>query len=165
MELFYIRFKGRVTGPFQREDMQKRAKEGALSRFHEVSTDGQLWKKAADFTDLWGIPSDINSLIAPEEVNDPQPEPAITPIAEEPISLAAVTSDPFPSMPVANTPAPTQQQWHYQQSNGFQCGPLPVSVIHNLIQQGDIVSTTLVWTNGLSDWTQANLVAEFTPLF
>ncbi len=165
MDLFYIRFKGRVTGPFQKEEMQKRAKEGLLSRFHEMSTDGQYWKKAADFSDLWSIPSNVNSLLAAEEIEEPLPESVIAPSVPEPILEAAVAPDPFAGMPVANTPAQTHTQWHYQQQNGHQCGPLPITVMQNLIRQGDIVRSTLVWANSLSDWTQAQYVPEFGPLF
>ena len=165
MELFYIRFKGRVTGPFQKEEIQKRAKEGLLSRFHEMSTDAQLWKKAALFSDLWSIPSDVNSLLEPEAVADPLPEPVIAQTVPQPILEAPVTPDPFAELPVAKTPSQAEKQWHYQQRNGNQCGPLPITVMQNLIRQGDIVPSTLIWANGLSDWTQAQFVPEFTPLF
>jgi hypothetical protein len=165
MDLFYIRFKGRVTGPFQKEDIQKRAKEGMLSRFHDLSTDGQLWKKAADVPDLWSIPSDVNSLIEPEEVAVPLPDPVITQTTSEPTIPAPVTPGPFAGIPVISAPTQSHTQWHYQQRNGHQCGPLPIAVMQNLIRQGDIVRSTLIWANGFSDWTEVQDVPDFSSLF
>ena len=159
MELFYIRFKGRVTGPLDKEDIQKRAQEGLLSRFHELSADGVQWKKAAEFTEFFTIPSDISSLLSPEESADSTSEPGTEPFLE-------TTEAPgtFGETTVINAPTEVGR-WHYQQHNGSQCGPLSFAVIQNLIEQGDIVSSTLIWANGLSGWTQAQFVPEFTPLF
>jgi len=159
MELLYIRFKGRVTGPFDKEEIQKRAQEGLLSRFHELSDDGRIWKKAAEFAELFSIPSDINSLLSPDKVADSSSEPTTEPIFE-------TSEAPGPFVEINTINAPTEVgRWHYQQHNGSQCGPLSFAVIQNLIEQGDIVSSTLIWANGLSGWTQAQFVPEFTPLF
>jgi hypothetical protein len=207
MDLFYIRFKGRVTGPFQKEEIQKRAKEGMLSRFHDMSTDGQLWKKAAEFSDLWSIPSDVNSLLAPEKSDVPLPEPVITqttpaptittpvtpdlwsipsdvnsllapeksdvPLPEPvitqttpaPTITTPVTLDPFAGLQSNSTPTQSNIQWHYQGRNGDQCGPLPITVMQNLIRQGDIVRSTLIWANGFLDWTEAQYVPQLSSLF
>jgi len=154
MDLFYTRFKGRVKGPFPPEQMQKMSKDGSLSRFHEISKDGLIWKKAGIFSDLWNIPSDIGPLQATDIVPGPG--------AAQP---APVSLDPFSQIPKTGTPVQSNKQWHYQQASGDQCGPLPISVVQNLIQQGDIVRNTLVWADGLSDWTQAQYVPEFTTLF
>jgi hypothetical protein len=165
MDLFYIRFKGRVTGPFQKEEIQKRAKEGMLSRFHAMSTDGQLWKKAAEFSDLWSIPSDVNSLLAPEKSDVPLPEPVITQTKPAPTITTPVTPDPFAGIPVIGAPTQSNIQWHYQGRNGDQCGPLPITVMQNLIRQGDIVRSTLIWANGFLDWTEAQYVPQLSSLF
>ena len=162
MELFYIRFKGRITGPFPTAEMHKRAKEGSLSRFHEISKDGQIWKKAGIFSDLWSIPSSIDSLLAPQDVGPVVTQPDFGKTASE---WVQDTPDPFAQIPKTGTPVQPDKQWHYQQGSGDQCGPLPISVMKNLIQQGDIVPDTLVWADGLSDWTQAQYIPEFTTLF
>ena len=117
-DLFYLRFKGRITGPLDWKSLQNRLQQGSLSGY-EISTDGRTWKPVAEF---FNMPSNVNS---PTEVG----------------------------------------RWHYQQHDGSQCGPLSLAVMQNLIEQGDIVRSTLIWENGLSDWTRAEFVPEFTPLF
>ena len=174
MELFYIRFKGRITGPFQKEEMRKRAQERLLSRFHDISTDGTVWKKASAFGELFSIPSDVNELLAPEVIpkSFSQPfatQPATDPFAAQP-ALEAILETPLASessaeMPVIKSTEPVLEQWHYQQRSGSQCGPLPFSVMQNLIQQGDIARSTLIWSKGLKEWQEAQYVAEFTSLF
>jgi len=159
MELYYIRFKGRVTGPLDKEDIQKRAQEGMLSRFHELSVDARIWKKAAEFEEFFSIPSNIDDLLSDETVAASPLEPTIEPILE-----TSGTQGPFVEATVVNAPTEVGR-WHYQQHNGSQCGPLSFAVIQNLIEQGDIVSSTLIWASGLSGWTQAQFVPEFTPLF
>ena len=163
MELFYTRFKGVVNGPFAIEDIQKQAQEGLLSRFHELSKDGKIWKKAADFSELFAIPSDIDDLMASENVDNPLSNSGV--VQPEPFEETTVPAEPVVEQPVVSAASESLAQWHYQQRSGSQCGPLPFAVMQNLVQQGDIGRSTLIWSNNMSDWTQAQYVPEFTSLF
>jgi|GEM_PF-4483912 hypothetical protein len=46
-ETYFVRSRGKVTGPFDIGGMQRLVKLGMLSRVHEVSTDKQNWVSAA----------------------------------------------------------------------------------------------------------------------
>ncbi len=45
-KVYYLRIRGRVTGPFGADELQRMANMGTLSRAHEVSADGQTWQSA-----------------------------------------------------------------------------------------------------------------------
>ena len=45
--LWYIRSRGRVSGPFTVAQLESMRERGQFSRFHEVSTDRQNWVSAA----------------------------------------------------------------------------------------------------------------------
>lgn len=46
-EMYFVRSRGKVTGPFDIGGLQRLAKLGMLSRVHEVSTDKRNWASAA----------------------------------------------------------------------------------------------------------------------
>ncbi len=46
-ETFFVRSRGKVTGPYDVTGLQRLAKLGMLSRVHEISTDKQTWSSAA----------------------------------------------------------------------------------------------------------------------
>ena len=45
-ELYYVRLGARLTGPFDLATLQRHAKQGAISRLHQVSTDRVSWRSA-----------------------------------------------------------------------------------------------------------------------
>jgi serine/threonine protein kinase len=51
---FYIRLRDRTTGPFDLTVLQRMARQGQLSRLHQLSTDQQSWKPAASIEGLFG---------------------------------------------------------------------------------------------------------------
>lgn len=51
---YWIRSRGKVTGPFDFPTLQRHAKQGTLSRFHQVSTDQLTWKPASEIEALYG---------------------------------------------------------------------------------------------------------------
>jgi serine/threonine protein kinase len=53
-ERFYIRLRDRTTGPFDLTVLQRMARQGQLSRLHQLSTDQQSWKPAASVEGLFG---------------------------------------------------------------------------------------------------------------
>jgi len=54
-------------------------------------------------------------------------------------------------------------QWFYG-SGSQRVGPLDVSVIEQLVAAGQIRHDTLVWTEGMADWTRAAAVPQLTGL-
>jgi len=53
-EAFYVRFRGRVTGPLSREALVALLRSGKISSLHEVSSDGAAWRRYADPGELVG---------------------------------------------------------------------------------------------------------------
>jgi len=53
-ERFYVRLRDRTTGPFDLTVLQRMARQGQLSRLHQLSIDQQSWKPAASIEGLFG---------------------------------------------------------------------------------------------------------------
>ncbi len=51
---YWVRLRGRVTGPFDMATLQRQLRQGQISRMHQVSTDQVTWKSAADVEGLYG---------------------------------------------------------------------------------------------------------------
>jgi serine/threonine protein kinase len=51
---YWIRLRGRVSGPFDLPSLQRMIRQGQLSRLHQVSTDQATWKAASDIEGLYG---------------------------------------------------------------------------------------------------------------
>jgi len=49
----YVRIRGRVQGPFDEEKLRALVRRGQLSRMHEVSLDGDTWKQASEYSELF----------------------------------------------------------------------------------------------------------------
>ncbi len=52
-EAYYVRSRGKITGPFDLSALQKLVRRGSLSRMHEVSSDRVSWASAGDFGELF----------------------------------------------------------------------------------------------------------------
>ena len=49
----YVRIRGRVLGPFDKEKLQSLARRGQLSRMHELSPDSTNWVQASTYPELF----------------------------------------------------------------------------------------------------------------
>jgi serine/threonine-protein kinase len=52
--VYWVRIRGKVSGPFDLPTLQRQVKQGQLSRMHQVSTDQVTWKNAPDIEGLYG---------------------------------------------------------------------------------------------------------------
>ncbi|BCE00068.1 SPFH domain-containing protein [Marinicellulosiphila megalodicopiae] len=69
-----------------------------------------------------------------------------------------------PARPPTPPPLPTQTMYHVA-SNGQTLGPMPVSDIKNMVSQGTFNPDTLVWCEGMANWTKAGEITEIKSLF
>jgi serine/threonine protein kinase len=53
-EKYWLRLRGKTSGPLEFGELQRQVKSGTVSRFHQVSTDGVNWKAATSVEGLWG---------------------------------------------------------------------------------------------------------------
>jgi serine/threonine protein kinase len=51
---YWVRLRGKVTGPFDLPTLQRQLKQGQISRLHQVSADQATWKSAAEMEGLYG---------------------------------------------------------------------------------------------------------------
>jgi hypothetical protein len=67
-ETYFVRTRGRVSGPFDVGSLQKLVRRGMLSRAHEVSPDRQTWSSASDFEELFPATAAATATVTTEPV-------------------------------------------------------------------------------------------------
>jgi hypothetical protein len=91
-ELYYMRVRGKISGPFDIASLQKLVRRGALSRIHEISGDRATWNAAGQYDDLFP-----NAGVATEPI-----EPAVEEHLDDFNGIQAAESPP--------TSAPAEQR-------------------------------------------------------
>lgn len=66
--------------------------------------------------------------------------------------------------PVTPPPLPSAKSY-FAALNGQQAGPFPLDELQRQAQAGQLTRATLVWTQGMAQWTAAGEVAELAALF
>ncbi len=51
---YWVRLRGKVTGPFDLSSLQRQIKQGHISRLHQISADQVVWKQATEIEGLYG---------------------------------------------------------------------------------------------------------------
>ena len=125
---YYLRFKGRVLGPFNKEKALDMVKRGQITRQHELSPDGTHWSLAEKYDEFF---------------------PATL---AKPLAAAVETK---PTLEVGNQSNPTEWYAHFDGANQ---GPVEESGIRALVAAGKISESTLVWKAGMANWLEAELV-------
>ena len=71
-----------------------------------------------------------------------------------------------PGAPQPATPPPLPQSKQYHMAaDGKQLGPFAMDTLKPFVQSGQLKRQTLVWCQGMAQWTPAGEVAELTSLF
>jgi hypothetical protein len=136
---YYVRWRGRVTGPWSREQIVAMLSRGELSRRHEVSSDGMIWSRIGETEEF---ASAVGLHLPAADTHQ-----AVQPVQEgqQPIGL--------------NEPKiTTDNDWYVAEAGGEPRGPFPISQLMTSIQLGQITPTTLVWNPTMPDWTPASNV-------
>jgi len=136
----YIRRLGRTAGPYDLRQLQTMIKRGTLSRFHEVSADGQQWISAAEYPGLF----DPDTAQPAQQTN-----------------TAEATTAPEES-PAAAGPDP-ESEWHYE-ANEQPVGPVTFETLQALVTTGAVPLTARVWTKGMDDWASAETLPALNSL-
>ena len=134
-EQLYVRVRGRVQGPFSLDKLRALVKRGQLSRMHEVSPDGTLWKSASEYSEIF----------ASERV---QNTPQDTQAKRQP------STDSSGDLELE---APESPQWYYSQNNA-QLGPVSFRELQHKASIGTLTARDLVWRQGTQDWVPAGTV-------
>jgi hypothetical protein len=153
---FYIRVRGKIQGPFDRERLQGMARRGQFSRLHEVSTDGVIWDRASNHPDLF-----TGLSVVPQGAATPEATPAAKPTAiarrdTNEYALAEPVPDEFDDGDAPPT-SPREQRWYYSVGSTQQ-GPVAFSMLQVLVSTGQLAPDDLVWCDGMAEWTTVGRV-------
>lgn len=64
-----------------------------------------------------------------------------------------------------NTPPPPPVIQYFVAMNGQQMGPYNIPTLQNMVAQGTLTKETMVWTNGMANWTAAGEVQALAGIF
>lgn len=140
--MLYVRFRGRVQGPYDRSQLQTLARRGKFTRLHEVSTDGQDWERATNHPELF----------APTESTKSRAEHESYELEE--------SVEPASAPPQA--PSSSGAQWHYT-SGPEKHGPVDFPQLRFLVNAGQVTADDLVWKEGMPDWAPVSQIPGLLP--
>lgn len=136
-DLYYVRIRGAVVGPFRPEQVRQLVERGKISRLHELSADRETWRPLRDFPELAVAPA-ASAVATPSTPSD---------------------GDTAAGQDSSQPPPVTKPQWYYDDA-GQAAGPVDEAAIAALVAAGRITPSTLVWTSGMKTWEPA----QQTPL-
>lgn len=139
----YIRFRGRVLGPYDEEQLQALARRGQLSRLHELSVDGVSWQRASDYPELF-----VSSIVVESPIASPQASVAL-PRAQAPV---------VPTVAPPQRPGPQPSAGWYYMDGEERRGPVSVETLRFLSQSGQLDLHTMVWSEGMASWAAAGAI-------
>jgi hypothetical protein len=137
----YVRIRGRVLGPYDKEKMQSLARRGQLSRMHELSTDATNWVRASAYPELF--------------VSEEPPPAAVAPNR----SGEARVSDKDEGLP----PRTSNRSWWYGK-NGSEFGPVDQATLQQMLASGNLGPDDVVWTDGMNQWGSARQTPGLMPI-
>ena len=146
-ETYYVRKRGRITGPFSMADVCKMRERGLLSRTHELSLDQESWLAAYEFDNIFPTYSEV----VDDSTNHGSVEPMTTNLGQD-------------SAPNGPTTLTVSREWYYAQEDE-RLGPISEPALGMLITQQVITPETLVWTEGATNWEAAAGIVELSQYF
>ncbi len=116
---YFIRSRGRITGPHSVPAVQKQARRGTLSKYDELSSDGTEWAHAGDFVDLFPTAGQTGQnhrrLVQP---------------------------------PARTSPESDAVARYFYSRNGATYGPMPLNLLVTLARNGSLAASEMVWREG-----------------
>ena len=143
----YVRIRGRAHGPYSEAKLIDMVHRGQLSRVHMVSTDGQNWKKASDFPQLFDSARlAVGGSLGQQTVDHSSGSSQAQAGSETPASANSGSGSP-----------PTASEWYYSDGTAS-FGPLPLATIKKMCDSGELSRETLVWKPDFDGWKPAGEV-------
>jgi hypothetical protein len=69
------------------------------------------------------------------------------------------------ALPSQHAPVDDGTEWYYVDGASSQQGPMSIIALRSAINQGRVNAETLVWHEGLAEWTRAASTAKLVPFF
>ena len=153
-EQYYIRFGGRVQGPFEVGKLHELARKGRFSRAYQVSVDGKDWQRASDFPEL--IPPPLSEVRMPnihpdlrvEENSHPEPSGSVI---DEHVENTSTSIELVP-----------EALWYYTIGSEDR-DPIPFVELQSLASNGELSPHEQVWTSGMEKWVEAGTIRDLFP--
>jgi hypothetical protein len=140
---YFIRLRGNVQGPFDAERLRQLARRGQFTRLHEVSVDGREWKPAGECLDLFS--SSAGTMLT--------------------LAAAATSGGPLVAVsPAGVLPSGTAADGWYYELGGQAQGPVDLTTVQRLVEQGQVTLHSRVWRPGMANWTPAADVPQLAAL-
>ena len=147
-DIWYIRFRGKVQGPYSVPQLRQLLERGRFSRQHEVSEDGTHWKRATDIPDLFAARVQRKVRTLPASTEKPASNDLVLELSEDDISTPGSGDEAI---------------WMYA-SDEKTSGPVAESKLRELLLDGIIDGDTLVWVQGWEDWLPISDVPNFRDI-
>jgi hypothetical protein len=141
---WYVRIRGKVLGPFTRDQLESMRDRGQIARFHEVSQDRRTWASAASLSELFP-PS--GSERTPSSHRKSQAEPVAVEVYDLDLDDAGAVGQ-------------EAEGWYYSRGGSPQ-GPISFLDLQRLASQGEVAPETLVWKAGLPNWIASRKLPEY----
>lgn len=149
-DFFYIRVRGKTHGPYGTEQIQQFVRLGKISRFHEISEDGNTWKNASEYADFF--PS-ANKLVQQDS------QPQATDLAAQPSSGTNTFVSQTTSGPSQYAPDSIWRVAH----NNQELQPVRFTELKQMAINGRLFHGDQVWTSGMPQWSMAGQIPGLFP--
>src|SRR4051812_22549710 len=113
---YFIRSRGRVTGPFDLPALTRLVRRGMLLAVDEISENRTSWSRAGDYDELF--PGHESAIASSGSTSTKSAVVEISPAVVPPPPLAA------------------QEERYFYQQRGVTVGPVPTAVLLSLAQNG-----------------------------
>ncbi len=137
-DVFYVRVRGRVTGPFELTALRTMVRRGALSRLHEVSIDGKSWSAAGGRAELFAQPVGAVTAAAAGAIAAPRE------LARMPVVHVHSSTPTAGAAATAPSAAGVVRKYFYRQE-GRTYGPVPLPILQRLAEAGRLAPEAEVW--------------------
>ncbi len=155
---YYVRSRGRITGPFQLEELQKMSRRGTLSRVHEVSADQVQWTAAGEYEDLFPSTYSVTSSGAASTAST-----AVAVVDEGKVEIATQAPDVL-EYGISRAAEPTARSYFFSQ-DGSVVGPVAETVLVTLAENGSLSADAAVWRNDETATCAARQISFLAPIY
>jgi hypothetical protein len=143
-DAFYVRVRGKISGPFDIASLQKLVRRGALSRIHEISSDRAAWNAAGQYEDLF---------------------PSAAAPSHQPVAVENSPAKPESDVPQISAATASSHILYFYTQRGSTVGPVPLSVLKTLAENGTLHRDDLVWRENADTGAPAAQMPALAPIF
>lgn len=138
---YYVRVRGRVLGPYTLDAVSAMARKAQIGRSHEASLDGESWRPASEFPEIFERP--------------PVPSATYVPASTGPGSV------PTPSFPPQESDSFSGGMlWYFTKRGEQQPTAISQAALVNLIASGEVSAEDHVWCETMSSWDVVSRVPQ-----